>query len=78
MNQKTKAMFISYFEGKISQEDEMILIQWIKNHPDSFEECTELRLAWNMAALIGEPSNKWIEKEWNKLYSKIEEKKGNE
>lgn len=69
MNQKTRTMFISYLEGNTSLANEKILMQSIKNHPDSIDELSELRKVWYMTTFIGKLNNDFIEKEWDKFYT---------
>lgn len=72
MEEKIKALFISYLEKSISKPDEEILVQWIKNNPGSLKEWSELKKLWNLVNVADKFNDKLLEKEWQLLLNKIE------
>lgn len=72
MEEKIKTLFISYLEKSISPKDEELLVQWIKNNPNSLKEWSELSQLWNLVSVAGKFNDELMEKEWNLLLGKIE------
>jgi ferric-dicitrate binding protein FerR (iron transport regulator) len=75
MEGNIKALFISYLEKSISPKDEELLIEWIKNNPDSLKEWSELGRLWNLVNVAQQFDNELIEQEWKLLLGKIQIKK---
>ncbi|NQU55219.1 MAG: FecR family protein [Bacteroidetes bacterium] len=71
MEPKLKSLFIAYLEGTLSKKDEVILIHWLQNNPDSFKEIQELIQIWNLSELVGKFNTNHIEKEWALLMQKV-------
>lgn len=74
MEEKVKLLFIAYLEKSISARDELILIQYIKENPDILKEWIELKKLWILTGSSGKFNNELLEKEWNLLLNRIDEK----
>lgn len=72
MEEKIKALFISYLEKSISKADEEILVQWINSNPGSLKEWSELKKLWNLVNIADRFNDQQLEKEWQLLLNKIE------
>ena len=71
MSKKMESLFLAYLEGRLSAEDELILIEWLKDEPDTIKDFNEFRRIWNMSAMAGKLEDKAIELEWKQLRERI-------
>lgn len=67
MSDKIETLFLAYFEGSISSEDELILLKWLKNNPKVLSDFNDFRRIWNMSLMAGTLENSVIELEWIQL-----------
>ncbi len=78
MSNKIETLFLAYLEGKISSEDELFLLEWLKNNPDAIKNFNDFRRIWNLSEMAGTLGNDAIELEWIQLRERINSGKGSE
>lgn len=76
MSKKIETLFLAYLEGKISSEDELFLLEWLKNNPASMKDFNDFRRIWNMSKLAGTLEDDAVELEWIHLRERINSSKG--
>src|SRR5210317_708550 len=72
MDQNIKNLLISYLEKDISREDKMILVQWLKENPETRKELSDIRKIWNLSESVTSFFKDQIEREWFKLLKQLE------
>lgn len=75
MVSRTESLLISYLENTISQEDEKLLIKWLKKHPESVKEIKDFKSLWLSAEITGASDENALKTEWDKLWRKIDSQK---
>jgi len=78
MEPKIERLVIQYLQGTISREDEKLLIEWIKNNPDSIKELSDFRKLWGISETASKLTDDTIENEWKLLRQKVYRLKINE
>jgi ferric-dicitrate binding protein FerR (iron transport regulator) len=78
MESKIERLVIQYLQGTISREDEKLLIEWIKNNPDSIKELSDFRKLWGISETAAKLTDETIETEWKLLKQKVYRLKINE
>ena len=73
MDQNLKNLLISYLEKDISREDEMILVQWLKENPGTRKELTDIRKIWELSGSMRNLNKEQVEHEWFKLLKQLED-----
>ena len=71
MEEKVKSLFIAYLEKQISEQDELILIHYIKENPDLLKEWIEIKRLWKISGSAEKFDDQVIENEWNLLQTRI-------
>ena len=67
-----KKLVISYLERTISRDDEILLVQWLKENPKARKELYDFRQIWDLSGSVGSFGKDQVEQEWLKLLKQIE------
>jgi len=73
MDQNLKNLLISYLEKDISRDDEMILVQWLKENPGTRKELSDIKNIWKLSGSIRNLDKNQVEHEWFKLLKQLED-----
>ncbi|MEN8156191.1 MAG: FecR domain-containing protein [Bacteroidota bacterium] len=71
MDDRYKQIIVRYFEGTISESDELHLLEWLKSSPEAVEQFNDFQKIWGMTEVVTPSNNKVIDKDWKLLQQKV-------